>query len=256
MKITVCQINASQLESDWDALVSHVQAQQSEVVLLPEMAFSTWFAASKDFDIEIWNDAVEQHQQWSERFHELGAKIVTGTMPINRDGKRLNAAFVWTGDTGLRLVHDKTYVPDEDGFWEASWYQRGKIDFPIVTIDNLNIGFMICTEMWFFQHARDYSKQNIHLLLCPRSTMLKSVPKWLVGGQTAAIVSGAFCLSSNHVGRAGEIELGGHGWVVDPLGTLLATTSEDEPFLTLDIDVAEAEAAKDDYPCYVIDTPL
>jgi len=80
--------------------------------------------------------------------------------------------------------------------------------------------------------------------------------KWLAGGRTAAFVSGAFCLSSNHAGHAGHIELGGAGWICDPDGAVLALTSPDQPFVTLDLDLRLAKAAKSTYPRYVDDSPL
>lgn len=256
MKVTVCQIEASRLEQEWDNLVHHVGAHRSRVVLLPEMPFSTWFCASRDYDADIWDNAVKQHEMWSQRLPELGADVIAGSMPINHQGKRLNAGFIWSAHTGLQVVHEKTYVPDEPGFWEASWYHRGKTEFQAVSVGDLRMGFMICTEMWFFQHAREYGKQDIHLLLCPRSTLSRTVEKWTIGGQAAAVVSGSFCLSSNHCGRSHDTELGGAGWIVDPYGVLLGTTSQKQPFLSLDLDLTQAEAAKQDYPCYVIDTPV
>lgn len=55
------------------------------------------------------------------------------------------------------------------------------------------------------------------------------------------VMAGAFCLSSN----------GGSGWIIDAEGTVLATTADQEPFVTLDIDLAAARAAKKSYPRYV-----
>jgi N-carbamoylputrescine amidase len=44
---------------------------------------------------------------------------------------------------------------------------------------------------------------------------------------------------------------GGAGWVIDPEGNVLATTTDQEPFVTLDVDLAEAHSAKKSYPRYV-----
>ncbi|MYE27793.1 MAG: hypothetical protein F4X87_11395 [Chloroflexi bacterium] len=78
----------------------------------------------------------------------------------------------------------------------------------------------------------------------------------MVGGRTAAVVAGAFCLSSNHAGRADHVQLGGAGWICDPDGVVLALTDADRPFITLDLDLARAESAKSAYPRYVDDSPL
>ena len=117
------------------------------------------------------------------------------------------------------------------------------------------VGFLICTEFWFFEHAREYSKQDIHLLVCPRVTPKRSVDKWIAGGQAAAVVSGAFCLSSNLNGPNTEsIAFGGAGWVIEPEErSVLGVTSPKNPFLTIDIDLEKAEKAKCTYPRYVSD---
>jgi hypothetical protein len=48
-------------------------------------------------------------------------------------------------------------------------------------------------------------------------------------------------------------DLGGQGWAVGPDGQVLGVTSRARPFLTVSIDLAEAERAKSTYPRYVLD---
>jgi len=65
----------------------------------------------------------------------------------------------------------------------------------------------------------------------------------------AAVRTGAFSLSSNRVDSTGAC--GGVGWIIDPDGQILATTSRDTPLVTLDIDLAASTAARATYPRYV-----
>ena len=95
---------------------------------------------------------------------------MAGSRPVIQNGKRLNEGFIWQSDSGYKPSHAKYYLPDEKGFWEASWYERGKRDFTVAQCRGINVGFLICTELWFFEHAREYSEQDIHLLVCPRVT--------------------------------------------------------------------------------------
>ena len=49
-------------------------------------------------------------------------------------------------------------------------------------------------------------------------------------------------------------EWGGTGWIIEPQeGEVLGTTSRDDPFLTLELDPAVADAAKSTYPRYVLE---
>ena len=75
-----------------------------------------------------------------------------------------------------------------------------------------------------------------------------------MAGQAAAVVSGAFSLSSNRVALDGNPpELGGRGWIIDPDGRVLGTTTQAQPFITRDIDLENAEKSKNTYPRYIPD---
>ena len=256
MKATITQLDASQLPREWAALREHVSRERSKLVLLPEMCFAPWFCTAPEYNESVWQATVSAHEHWLARLPELGAAIVIGTAPRDVDGKRYNVAFAWNAERGLRWIHRKTYLPNDDGYWEASWYDRAPIEFEPVRLGELSIGVSICTEIWFMQHAREYGRRGIHFLLNPRSTPAFSNEKWLAGGRTAAVVAGAFCLSSNHAGRANHIRLGGAGWICDPDGDVLAVTGASRPFITLDLDLARAESAKSAYPRYVDDSPM
>ncbi len=256
MKVTVCEL-ANDPESyarDWAKLAVHVKAAQSELVLLPEMPFSPWFAWSPEYDPAIWERAVAAHRDAGPFLEKLSPAIVCGSQPVDKKGKRHNQAFVWDSAAGFRTAHTKYYLPDEEGYWEASWYERGSGTFDPVLVGSALIGFVICTDIWFFQHSRSYGKKGVHLIACPRATPSGTLEKWRAGGQASAIVSGAFALSSNRISREGEeADLGGQGWIVDPNGKVLGLTSREQPFLTLDLDLKKAEKAKQTYPRYVKD---
>ena len=69
------------------------------------------------------------HERWLTRLPELGADVVVGTAPRNIAGKRFNCAYLWTKDGALHWIHQKTYLPNDSGYWEASWYDRAPVDF-------------------------------------------------------------------------------------------------------------------------------
>ena len=51
-----------------------------------------------------------------------------------------------------------------------------------------------------------------------------------------------------------SIEFGGAGWIIEPEeGSVLGVTSRNKPFLTVKIDLAQADKAKRTYPRYVSD---
>jgi len=256
MKVTVCEMrdSAEEFAQDWERLVEHVRAERSQLVLLPEMPFFPWFGLTAVFDEACWKSVIEAHEAWLKRLPELAPAGVISTRPVNAPGKRLNEGYVWDAAGGYRPAHAKYYLPDEPGFWEASWYQRGSGDFTSIQCGPALIGFQICSELWFMHRGRAYGQAGAHIIACPRATPLSTADKWLAGGRANAVISGAFCLSSNHAGLASNgMAMGGQGWVIDPDGEVLAVTTPDRPFVSLDIDLALAEQARQTYPRYVLD---
>lgn len=252
MRVTVGQISDATPPQEWAALVDHVRTSRAEFVLLGEMPFAPWLAATEDVDDAAWSAAVTSHTEWLERLDELGGATVAGSRPVVHGGVPYNEGFLWTPVAGYSATHLKYYLPDEPGFWEATWYRRApQLSFRAATVDDTSVGFMICTDMWFTEHARGYAKQGTQLLLVPRATEGRTGAKWLAGGRAAAVMAGSFCLSSNRHGVARGVLFGGSAWIIDPNGDVLATTSDAEPFVTIDIDLAEARNAKRSYPRYV-----
>jgi N-carbamoylputrescine amidase len=257
MKITVCELpnDFTAFDNAWYQLAEHVSKHESEVVLLPEMPFSPWLAQTKEANVHEWEESVINHNKWIARLDELAPAIVISTRPTTSGGIRNNTGYIWDPASGIQDRHAKYYLPDEPGFWEASWYQRGDGNFSPVSTSKGIIGFLICTELWFNFHAREYGKQGVHFIICPRATPKSTAEKWVVGGQTAAVVSGAFCLSSNLSGTTPNGgDFAGLGWIIEPdEGKVLGLTSSERPYLTLDVNLDEADKAKKSYPRYVLD---
>lgn len=255
MRATVCELpnEPAALERAWEELIAHVHAERSQFVLLPEMPFHRWLAQTREARSEQWEAAVAAHEAWLERLEALAPALVASTRPVTAGGARRNSGYLWEPGRGPRDVHQKYYLPDEPGFWEASWYARGDGDFSLADSPCGVVGFLICSELWFYQHARAYGKGGMHLLVCPRATPRSTAPKWVAGGQVAAVVSGAYCLSSNLGGATSQGgDFAGVGWITEPEeGRVLGTTSSGQPFLTLDLDLSTAERAKETYPRYV-----
>lgn len=255
MNVTVCELpnNWTTNPVYWERLIDHLKSESSDLLLLPEMPFFEWITRSKEKDIVVWEEAITAHDQWISRLEELPVETIIGSRPTIDTNRALNNGFVFTSGNGLIPVHDKYYLPDEPGYWEASWYDRGDGSFNCFTVNGITIGFLICTELWFTARAREYLAQGIDILVCPRATPLTAKDIWVTGGKAAAIVSGAFCLSSNYNGPNTRVEdFGGTGWIIEPeRGDVLGLTSNDRPFLTLPIDTDKAKSAKKTYPRYV-----
>jgi predicted amidohydrolase len=255
MKVTVCALsdNETKFALDWLALVQHCREQQPDLVLLPELPFSKWIAISPTVTVAEKQEAACKHDVWSKRLRELNARYVVYSRPVVDNGEYFNTAFLYQQGEEQIALHSKCYFPEEPHFYEQNCYTPGQKDFIALDAGDFKIGIMLCTEMWFTANARDYGKQGVDLLLCPRATDLASIPQWMRLGQTLAIISGAYCLSSNKAGHDVEnnFEWGGGAFITAPgNGELLGHTGS-TGFVTIEIDLDIARRAKTDYPQYV-----
>jgi N-carbamoylputrescine amidase len=256
LKVGVCESHPelSPVAGEWDRLCRTVTREAPDIFLLNEMPFGRWIAAGAIFDRGTWKQACAIHEEALSRLVELGAPVVLGSRPREDGGKRVNEAFVWTKGEGVLGVHTKQFFPDEEGYYEARWFEAGERHFRVATAGKIRGGFLICTEVMFNERAREYGRGGAQILWVPRATAKASVPRWTVAMRMAAIVSGCYVLSSNRGGTDSRGQLfGGAGMVVTPDGEVAVQTTESTPVAFYEIDTQAVARAQRDYPCYVRD---
>jgi N-carbamoylputrescine amidase len=251
MKVTVSELSHEpyRLEEAWRELRAHVAEQGSRLVVLPELAFSAPLWRRETFEPGAWSESIAEHDEWQERFGELGADSVIGTRPVADEPGRYNEGFIWSVSHGYTRLRRKSYLPNEPGAWEGNWFSPGDREFPPFSADGLSFGLNICTELWALETYRRYAARLVHAIISPRATAAATTEKWIALGRVAAVASGAYCISSNRIEPDGGC--GGVGWVIDPDGELLAKTSADHPCCTVDIDIERSVRARKTYPRYI-----
>jgi N-carbamoylputrescine amidase len=252
-RVGVCEL-PSQLTPEsnaWTQLRETASRQAPHLLLVNEMPFGPWIAAGEAFDDGEWNASCAAHDAGVARLSELGAHFVASSRPIRSAGRCVNEAFIASSSRGLEPVHTKQYFPDEEGYYEARWFQAGERHFRAGQAGELSCGFLICTEVMFNERARQYGRSGAHVILVPRASGT-SIDRWLVAMRMAAIVSGCYVMSSNRAGvTASGQAFGGTGWIIDPIGNVVAQTTPSSPVVFADIDTELVAKAQSDYPCYV-----
>jgi predicted amidohydrolase len=256
IKVTICELSETRDEflADWSALEKYIANERPRLLLLPEMPFGKWLAADRIVSETLKMESIEQHKKWINELEKLEADYIVYSTPEYFGNRFLNTAFVYSKLNGHQRLHSKAYFPEEPHFWEESWFDKpDPVVFNSFFLDGFSIGVLLCTELWFTEHGRKYGEQGIDLLLCPRATGEGSIEQWLNCGRTLAIISGSYCLSSNRSGKGDKgFQWGGAGWIAAPMnGALLATSSKDNKFVSVTIDLHKSRLAKKEYPLYV-----
>jgi len=224
MIVTVCELpdDRQAFEDSWVRLGEHIRQMGGGLVLLPDMAFSTWFADSGTIAPARWSQALAEHDAWENRLGELGAALVLGSRPIDFGNERYDEGFAWAADTGIRSVH-----------------ARATHDFVPLQVDGIDVGFMIGPEL-SAPGERAYGPGEVDIVAMPRCTRGDQFAQRLAHACVVASETGAFALSSN---RSAPFE--GHGWIVSPDSRVLGTTSRTQPFVSLEVTLPSERTAAD-----------
>jgi N-carbamoylputrescine amidase len=254
IRVAVCE-NPPELvpgSDAWTSFCRRVKEHSPALLLMNELPFGAWIASGPSFVQAAWDTSTDIHNAGLSLLEDLGVNVVALTRPNLEAGRRVNQGIIWTKQTGEQALHTKQYFPNEDGYFEARWFEPGQRHFRTMPAGEIRCGFLICTELMFNEHARHYGREGAHLILVPRAAGATSLARWLVALRMAAIVSGCYVLSSNRAGTDSRGQsFGGAGWIIDPTGEVVAQTSPDSPVVCVDIDLDSVERAQKQYPCYV-----
>ncbi|MET0657089.1 MAG: carbon-nitrogen hydrolase family protein [Steroidobacteraceae bacterium] len=239
MKITVCELPDERVafSTAWARLVEHVRGEASQLVLLPDMPFASWFASTRQFDVQVWNAAVRAHDEWEHRLAELGSAYVLSSRPVDFGNERWDDGFVWDVEHGTRSVHAKSQLRNQQGAWESEWYFNSFAEFVPLDVEGILVGFLMGAEFAGADEARRYGAEHVELIAVPRGANMMPFDRWRDHARELAQLANAHVLASTRDGA-----FSGQGCIVAPTGEVLGTTSASEPFLTLDIALTHATA--------------
>ncbi len=238
----------------WENLCRDIDRASPDLFVLNEIPFGPWISARPDFDAEVWKSSIEAHEEGVAALSELGVPWVLGSRSVEIGGRRCNEGFVWSPSVGVQGVHTKQHIPDAPGYRETTWYEPGERHFNIVQLGEVRVGFLICTEIMFNEHARHYGRMGADLIVVPRAMPLAATHLFDVALQMSAVASGCYVASSNRGGidSTGEA-FEGRGCVVDPGGRTVMQTSSFNPLVCYDIDTDFVRWKQSFYPCDVAD---
>jgi N-carbamoylputrescine amidase len=234
----------------WTELKSSITAARADILVTNELPFGPWVAESAVFSEEVARLSIDAHEKGLEGLIDLNLPEIISSRPVFSGTRLANEAFLLE-KSAVRPLHRKQYFPNEPGWFESEWYAGDDSGFTVAEVLGIKVGVLLCTDAMFNERARAYGKQRASLIAIPRASGI-NLESWKIAGAMTSLVSGAYVVSSNRVGRAkGGTQFGGGGYAYAPQGQLLAMTDATHPVQILELDPAKANTAQREYPCYV-----
>jgi N-carbamoylputrescine amidase len=187
-------------DARWEELRDSVTSARPDILVTNELPFGPWLADSAVFSQEQSCLSLHAHEAGLEGLIDLGVPAVISSRPVPNGKHLANEAFLLQNGT-VRPLHRKQYFPYEPGWFESEWYAGDDSGFGETAALGIKIGVLLCTEAMFNEHARAYGKQGVSLIVIPRATGANTEP-WKIAGAMSSLVSGAYVVSSNRVGRS------------------------------------------------------
>lgn len=234
----------------WDQFAQALANRRPDILVMNEMPFGQWLARKENFAMVDARQSVEIHEAGIAALAALKIPAVITSRPTLLAERLVNEAIVIENGQ-VRPLHTKTYLPQEPGWSEVSWFSRGDGHFNIQNICGLGVGVLLCTELMFNEHARQYGRRGADLIAVPRATG-SAHESWITAGKMASIASGSYVVSSNRIGQSGDGPMfGGGGFAITPGGGLVGRTQTGSAIMLIDIDPQVSARQRQEYPCYV-----
>ncbi|MDH3270048.1 MAG: carbon-nitrogen hydrolase family protein [Gemmatimonadota bacterium] len=234
-----------------DRCLGDARNDGAELVVLPELPLNGWAPHSKtprDEDAEP-PDGPRQRVM-ADAARRAGVALVGGAIVRDpRTGARHNTALVYHPDGACVARYRKVHLPEEEGYWETSHYERGDEAPPVVDGLPLRVGLQICSDVNRPHGFQLLAARHAEVVCAPRATPPETYDRWRLVLRANAITSGCWVVSANRPRPEHGASIGGPSVVISPSGDVIAETTD--PLHTVTLDRSSVISARAEYPGYL-----
>lgn len=254
LSLAVCELpdGLSPGDAAWRDLLDGVARTRPQALLLNELPFGRWPAASPAFELGRAGRTAAAHAAGIAALDVLASLTplaplaLFGSTALPAGSKLINEGFVRL-ERRYHALHHKLCLPEEPGFHEDTWFCPGSRAFGTFDHGGFRFAFAICSELMVPEVPRMLARLGADVLLVPRASTAEGFDRWLTVARATALVTGCYVASSNRAG-GGEPAFGGGGFVIDPGGELLALTDPARPLAAVTLSRATLTRARAAYP--------
>ena len=226
--------------------------EKTEVVILPEM-FSTGFSMKPELLAETMNG---ETIEWMKKIASSKKIILTGSVMIEEDGKYFNR-LIWMLPNGEYGVYDKRHLFAYGD--EHKYYSAGNKRL-IAQVKGWKINLQVCYDLRFPVWARQNPSPNLSpggeeqasefdLLVYVANWPERRNTAWKTLLQARAIENQCYVVGVNRVGDDGNnIHYSGDSMIIDPLGEILYTKTNDEDIFTYTLQKEKLDEVREKFP--------
>ncbi|HVO77742.1 MAG TPA: nitrilase-related carbon-nitrogen hydrolase [Methanomassiliicoccales archaeon] len=240
------------------AMTGTAASQGAEIVCLPELFMSRYFAQHDVSDaVDLTELAVKipgsETETLSQCAKENKVTLVAGSLYELDRGRLFNTSCVF-GPSGRMIgKYRKTHIPQDESYYEQSYFAPGDTGFKIFPIAKVRIGVNICYDQWFPEAARCEALLGADVLFYPTAIgHVKSISEAEGDWQTAwenvmrghAIANSFIVVAVNRVGTEEDMRFWGGSFVIDAFGRTIARAGSKEQVVVVETDSGHSEMVR------------
>lgn len=257
--VSVVQSKSSDLDPDGTAkrcleLVDVAGERGSDLIVLPELWTATALSGTVT-SASMAQRAPDALHELAERAKRYGATII-GSLYLRRDdGTHSNCAPVIGPDGETLGLYHKSHLfdavnrDDINGIKESDKVTAGD-ELPVFDTPVGPVGVTICSDLRFPEPYRVLALRGARILVNCSAFLAPRADHWEFMLRTRATENQAWVVASGQYGQEPASGTGfvGRSMVVDPWGAVVASASDRETVVTTQIDPAQVDDVRWQYP--------
>ena len=207
------------------------QLDDNSLFVLPEM-FSSGF---DNENLKIHSKKTPKIQNELKKLSREKNLTVVGTLPEYTKGKIFNRAFIIdNGELIYKQSKIKLFKPNgEDKYFSAG--RRLKV----VETSKGRIGILICFELRFPELAYKLRKEDVEIIVVSAQWGKSRKEHFEILSRARAIEEQAFLISSDTVGKIGDLEMAGSSGIYSPWGEIIDFADNEEKLLSGELNIKD-----------------
>ena len=161
----------SSIENNIDSLLQSVQKlniKNTTIVAFHELSYLKYIGITKeennkDFAVNLKSEIIEKFCIAAKD------KKVYLVLPFYEVSRNIfyNTAIIISPTGRIISKYRKRNIPNEICYEEKYYFSSSNNRFPIIKINDFNVGLMICWDQWYSKSYNELSKKNADLIICP-----------------------------------------------------------------------------------------